>query len=97
MSLADRYLAYLAGKSKKAPLLSHLTVITLLLAAKLNEPFIPAFDNMVKMINGWQKDHLMSEDLIRLEEKILKALKFDLHWTSPLNFLERFQRLFGLD
>ena len=35
--------------------------------------------------------------MVNLEEKILKALEFDLVWTSPLQFLERFQRLFSLD
>lgn len=97
VSLADRYLAHLAKTGQKAPLLSHLTVISLLMAAKLNEPLIPAFENMVNMINGWQKDHLTSKDLVQLEEKIIKALEFDLIWTSPLHFLERYQRLFGLD
>lgn len=53
VGIADRYLAYLAARGQKAPLLSHLTVISLLIAAKLNEPLIPAFQNMVKMINGW--------------------------------------------
>ncbi len=36
-------------------------------------------------------------DLVRLEEKIIKALEFDLQRTSSLHFLERYQRLFGLD
>lgn len=53
ISIADRYLANLASKGEKAPLLSHLTVIVLLMAAKLNEPLVPAFENMVNMINGW--------------------------------------------
>ena len=90
-------MAYLSRKGEKAPLLSHLTVISLLMAAKLNEPLVPAFENMVNMINGWQKDHMTNRDLVILEEKIIKALEFELNWTSPLHFLERFQRLFNLD
>lgn len=97
VNIADRYLSHLAQNGKKAPLLSHLTVICLLMAAKLNEPLVPAFENMVNMINGWQKDHLTNKDLVRLEEKIIKALEFDLNWPLTLHFLERFQRLFGLD
>ena len=53
MGIADRYLSYLAKVGQNAPLLSHLTVTTLLMAAKINEPVIPAFDNMVNMINHW--------------------------------------------
>ena len=97
VSIADRYLDYLSKSSQKAPLLSHLTVISLLLAAKLNEPLVPAFENMVNMINGWQKDHMTNKDLVNLEERIIKALEFELSWPTPLQFLERFQRIFGLD
>ena len=53
VSIADRYLAYLSKRGEEAPLLSHLTVICLLLSAKLNEPMIPAYENMVNTINGW--------------------------------------------
>ena len=51
--IADRYLSHLAKLGQPAPLLSHLSVISLLMAAKLNEPLVPAFINMVNMINGW--------------------------------------------
>ena len=95
VGIADRYLSHLAKTGEPAPLLSHLSVISLLMAAKLNEPLVPAFINMVNMINGWQKGHMTSKDLVNLEEKILKALGFDLVWTTPLHFLERFQRLFS--
>ena len=37
------------------------------------------------------------QDLVTLEEKIIKALEFDLTWPTPLHFLERYQRLFNLD
>ena len=90
ISLADRYLCHLAKSGQKAPLLSHLTVISLLMAAKLNEPLVPAFENMVNMINGWQQDHMNNKDLVVLEEQIIKALEFDLNTVTPLNFLERY-------
>ena len=35
--------------------------------------------------------------MINLEEKILNALEFDFEWSTPLDFIARFQRLFGLD
>lgn len=90
INLADRYLQYLAKRGERAPLLSHLTVISLLMAAKLNEPRVPAFENMVNMINEWQQDHLTARDLVDLEEQIIKALEFDLNTVTPLHFLERF-------
>ena len=32
-----------------------------------------------------------------MEYDILSVLQFSVHYTSPLIFLERFQRIFGLD
>ena len=97
VGISDRYLDYIMKKREQAPLLSHLVVTTLLMAAKLNEPCTPNFSNIVNMINGWQKDHMTIQDLVTLEEKIIKALEFDLTWPTPLHFLERYQRLFNLD
>ena len=32
-----------------------------------------------------------------LEERIIKTLDYDMHYTCPIMFLERYQRIFGLD
>ena len=32
-----------------------------------------------------------------MESSILTALEFDVKFTTPVTFLERFQRIFGLD
>ena len=32
-----------------------------------------------------------------LEERIIKKLDFDLRFTSPIMFLERYQRIYGID
>lgn len=90
VGISDRYLNLISKKGEQAPLLSHLVVTSLLMAAKLNEPCTPNFANIVNMINGWQKDHMTIQDLVSLEEKIIKALEFDLTWATPLHFLERF-------
>ena len=37
------------------------------------------------------------QDVIELEEKILKALEFQICYVTPILFLERFLRIFGLD
>lgn len=37
------------------------------------------------------------EELIALETKIIHTLDFELHYTSPLVFLERYLRLYNLD
>ena len=42
-NIADRYLAYLSSKGKKAPNLSALATIALLMAAKIEQPISPSF------------------------------------------------------
>lgn len=95
--IADRFLAVLAARSEKAPLLSHLSLVSVLISAKLNEPLQPVFQNMVNLINSWQSDHVTVSDLVKLEERVVRTLDFDFNLVTPLHFLERFQRLFGLD
>ena len=38
-----------------------------------------------------------TEDYLALERSVLNALEFDLQFVSPLLFLDRYQRIFGLD
>ena len=37
------------------------------------------------------------QQLIDLEEQIIKVLDFSLHTASPLTFMERYMRIFGVD
>lgn len=36
-------------------------------------------------------------DLIALEEKVIKTLDYEMHYTCPIILFERYQRIFGLD
>lgn len=36
-------------------------------------------------------------ELIDLEESVIRMLDFDLHCIGPIQFLERFQRIYNLD
>ena len=91
MGIADRYLAHLAMKGQQAPLLSHLTVISLLLAIKLNEPICPpTIQFMVNILNSWDSKHAKVADLVTLERQVLKALDFDFEWPTPAHYIPRF-------
>lgn len=37
------------------------------------------------------------DQLVALEEKVIKALDFELHYAGPLPFLERYLRIYNLD
>lgn len=89
-SIADRYLACLARKGMKAPSLTMLATIALLMAAKIEQPISPSFNRMINLLPEKQRERISKEDLIQLEEKIIFALEFDFHYASSVTFLERY-------
>ena len=36
-------------------------------------------------------------ELLKMEERVLRTLGFNFEWTTPLHFIQRFERLFGTD
>ena len=97
VSLADRYLIHLAISWREAPCLVNLAVTCLLIAAKLTQPLRPKLDLMNALLYSGYRVHVKKQDFISLEKDILKALQFDLQFISPIFFLERYQRVFGVD
>ena len=97
VSLADRYLVTLTVARRPAPCLVNLAVTCLLIAAKLNQPLRPKFDLMNRLLQQDYDVSVQTEDFLALERAVLNALQFDLQFVSPLLFLDRYQRIFGLD
>ena len=98
VNIADRYLALLAVMHGLTPSLIELGVISIMLAAKINEHLSPSYYNIIKIINSQQQKKLLyRSNLLAIEANVLNALSFDLHSTTILFFLERFQRVFGLE
>lgn len=97
VNIADRYLALLSVLHTLTPSLIELAVISILLAAKINEHESPSYSNMIKIINGQQKKKLVyRSNLLEIEGKVLCSLAFEMHSTTILFFIERFQRIFHL-
>ena len=98
VNIADRYLALLAVLHSVTPSLIELGVISIMLAAKVNEHLSPSYYNIIKIINSQQKKKLLyRSNLLTIEGKVLRALSFDLHSTTILFFIERYQRIFRLE
>ena len=95
-SIADRYLVNLAVKGAAAPCLIRLAIVSILMAAKLEQPIQPSFNRMVKLVAEQWDVSLTRQDLLDLEESIIRTLDFDLRSVGPLLFLERYQRVFQL-
>ena len=97
VNIADRYLHKLAESGQTMPKVIHLAAVSLLLAAKMNEPISPNFKNMVFLIEHMQPGALTLHDLIQLERQIILLLDFNLQSECSINFLERYCQLFMLD
>ena len=52
---------------------------------------------MIRLITEEWNVSLTKQELINLEESVIKMLDFDLHYIGPIPFLERFQRIYNLD
>ena len=96
-SLADRYLVNIAVQRKKAPCLIRLAITCTLMSAKLEQPISPSSNRMVRLVEDEWNIQIGKQELIDLEESIIKTLDYELHYTCPIVFLERYQRVFNLD
>jgi len=67
------------------------------MAAKLEEPVQPSYNRMVRLVAAEWKVTMTKAELMNLESEMIRLLDFDLHYTSPIPLLERFQRIYGMD
>ena len=52
---------------------------------------------MVRLVKNKWDVVVTRDELIELERDVIDKLDFELHYTGPLLFLERFLRIFSLD
>lgn len=52
---------------------------------------------MVRLVKSEWNINLEKQNLIDLEEAIIKSLDYELHFTGPILFLERYLRIYNLD
>lgn len=52
---------------------------------------------MVGLLNHWDANQVHKHELLKMEERVLRTLGFNFEWTTPLHFIQRFERLFGTD
>ena len=74
-----------------------LATICLLLAAKLEQPMSPSFLRMISLLPEDSRTNVTKEKLVAQEEQIIKELRFRIHFSGPIPFLQRFQRYFNID
>lgn len=74
-----------------------LAIVCTLMSAKLEQPISPSFNRMIRLVEDEWGIKISKTELIDLEEKVIRTLDYSLHYTCPIVFLERYQRIFGVD
>ena len=97
VSICDRYLVNLLINDERAPCLIMLSVVATLMAAKLEQPMQPNFNRMARLVKNKWDVTMTRQELIDLEKDVIDRLDFELQYTGPLLFLERFLRIYSLD
>jgi len=96
-AVLDRYLALTGPQNFPSNQTTNLALTCLLIGAKLEQPKHPNFMNMINALEDLNGDKCKKEDLVNLEEKILRLLGFDFNFNGPKQFLDRYLRVLGYD
>ena len=97
VSIADHYLISMASQEKEVPCLLTLAVTSLLIGAKIEEQHMPRVLNMTDLLLDKHGVVISEEAILEFEYTVMSTLDFRLRYASPITFLERYQRIFGLD
>lgn len=97
VNIADNFLSKRARENRPAPCLLTLAVTSVIIAAKIEEQNMPRILNMTDLLYEKHGVAISEETILSFEFTILSYLDFRLRYTSPVHFLERYQRIFGLD
>ena len=89
----DHYIAMAGLEHFRNSNVLHLAVISVLMAAKLEQPISPSFNRMINLLPDDERAHVTKEQLITLEHDIIQKLGFDFNFPGPLQSAERFLRL----
>ena len=96
-SIFDRYI-YKSGvwRFPKIKVIC-LATISMLMAAKLEQPISPSFSRMIALLTEEEEKLVTKNDLIDLEEQILVLFGFDFSFPGPIQSMERFLRILNYD
>lgn len=97
VNVADRYLINVIARGQAVPNLVLLALTSIMIAAKAGQPLKPSYALTASMLPENLQSMVTKEKFIELEAEMLVQLEFDISYVSAVTFLERYQRLYGLD
>lgn len=97
INIFDRYLASVGHWTVPRNDISALYVVSILLAAKVEEAVQPNFNVMLSLLDEEDRGKVTKSDLIDMEAKVLVKFGFDFNFSNPQIAVERHMRLLGYD
>lgn len=96
-SIFDRYINSIGASNFPKSQIVCLSTISILLAAKLEQPISPSFTRMISLLTEEEKKLVTKQKLIDLETNILITFGFDFNFPGPIQSMERHLRLLDYD
>lgn len=96
-NIFDRYIHAVGVHNFQKQQVVNLATISILLAAKLEQPISPSFTRMINLLTDDEKKFVSKQQLIDLEAHILVILGFDFNFPGPVQSMERFLRILDYD
>lgn len=93
----DRYIHAVGVLNFKRQQIVGLATISILMAAKLEQPISPSYNRMLKYLTEEEKRFVDKQGLIDLEFDVLVVLGFDFNFPGPVTSLERYLRILNYD
>ena len=90
----DRFISHLVVDQEVAPCFVALALTVTLMAAKIEDFKQPSFNRMIKLLKSQHDMELSKQELVNLEERLIRKLDFNIREVYSITFLERFFRLF---
>lgn len=92
-NIFDRYLHHVGHWTLPVKRVVSLFTVSMLLAAKLEQPIQPSYNRMIKLLNKKEKQLVTKEYLEELEYEILFMFGCDFNFHGPIHFVDRYLRL----
>lgn len=95
ISIFDRYLASVGHWTLVENELDYLICVCCFIAAKIEQPKKPLFDNLILEYRSLTRKILRRDLLLIMERQVLVELGFDFNYSNPEHFVDRYLRILG--
>lgn len=95
ISIFDRYMISVGHWTLVENEIDYLIVVSCFIAAKIEQPKKPLFDNLILEYRSLTSKILRRDLLQVMEWQVLVELGFDFHYCNPEHYIDRYIRVLG--